>query len=86
MAAYKRIKKNAMTTMEPKYHSAKAKCSPEIAEALLRLVVAAGNKANVNEPKLKMPHPYKQHIQFELKLSPTTPNEDDHPSDEDTSG
>jgi hypothetical protein len=44
-----------MTIKEPKYHSAKAKCDPEIADALIKLAVAAGNKANVREPKLKLP-------------------------------
>ena len=32
-----------------------AKCDAQIADALIKLVVAAGNKAKVSEPLLKLP-------------------------------
>jgi hypothetical protein len=63
---------NGTHSPPPNYRSAKSGCDPELAEALIALVVAFGNQANVNEPKLKMPQfqksPLHKGKQLDLKF------------------
>ena len=42
-----------MTVRKPKHHLTQANCDPQIADSLIRLVVATGNKAKVSEPLMK---------------------------------
>ena len=42
-----------MTVKKTEHSLAQAKCDPQIANSLIDLVVAAGNKAKVSEPLLR---------------------------------